>query len=91
MGIFFLVTRIFRELCVCYRDNGKYTDVVLKCADGSVRAHRLVLSAASKFLRTVLLDAPTADANVEGDTIIILPEIKRPVLAALLDFVYTVF
>ena len=42
------VTRVCRE-------GGQFTDVVFHCSDGKVAAHKLVLAAASKFLRDVLV------------------------------------
>ena len=74
------------------RDASQFTDVVLVCPDGNVTAHRLVLAAASTTLRKALLEVPANDAMPEGlhEHTIIVPEVKKAVVAGLVDFLYTV-
>jgi len=73
------------------RDASQFTDVVLVCPDGNVTAHRLVLAAASTTLRKALLEVPANDAMPEGlhEHTIIVPEVKKAVVAGLVDFLYT--
>ena len=74
------------------RDASQFTDVVLVCPDGNVTAHRLVLAAASTTLRKALLEVPANDAMPEGlhEHTIIVPDVKKAVVAGLVDFLYTV-
>lgn len=74
------------------RDASQFTDVVLVCPDGNVTAHRLVLAAASTTLRKALLEVPANDAMSEGmhEHTILVPEVKKSVVAGLIDFLYTV-
>ena len=53
--------------------------------DGTVQAHRLILAAASKFLRDILMDSLE-----EEETVLLIPDVKKVVLTALMDFLYTV-
>jgi len=73
------------------RDASQFTDVVLVCPDGNVTAHRLVLAAASTTLRKALLEVPANDATSEGmyEHTILVPEVKKSVVAGLIDFLYT--
>jgi len=73
------------------RDASQFTDVVLVCPDGNVTAHRLVLAAASTTLRKALLEVPANDAMSEGmhEHTILVPEVKKSVVAGLIDFLYT--
>ena len=74
---------------VC-RDTGKFTDVTLACPDGKVAAHRLVLAAASTTLRTAFLEVPANDAEGLTEYTIVVPDVKKQVVASLVDFLYTV-
>lgn len=69
------------------RDTSQFTDVILVCLDGQVVAHRLVLAAASSSLKIAFLE-------VEKDGIqehtILVPDVKKSVVAGLVDFLYTV-
>ena len=53
--------------------------------DGSVRAHRLILGSASKFLRQIL-----TESSDDEETVILLPDVQQVVLLAVMDFLYTV-
>ena len=53
--------------------------------DGSVRVHRLVVAAASKFLKQLLVESQDDD-----EPVVLLPDVQLVVLAALMDFLYTV-
>lgn len=66
------------------RDLGQFTDVTIYCSDGSLRAHRLVLGGASKFLRQILLDM-----SDDEETVLVMPGVPKTLLMALLDFLYT--
>ena len=74
------------------RDASQFTDVVLICPDGNVTAHRLVLAAASSTLRKAFLEVPANDAMPEGlhEHTILVPDVKKSVVAGLIDFLYTV-
>ena len=74
------------------RDTSQFTDVVLVCPDGKVTAHRLVLAAASSTLRKAFLEVPANDAMPEGmhEHTILVPDVKKSVVAGLVDFLYTV-
>ena len=54
-------------------------------SDGQVRVHRLIVGAASKFLKQLLIE------HLEDEEpVIVLPDVQIIVLAALMDFLYTV-
>ena len=74
------------------RDASQFTDVVLVCPDGNVTAHRLVLAAASSTLRKAFLEVPANDAMPESlhEHTILVPDVKKSVVAGLVDFLYTV-
>ena len=74
------------------RDASQFTDVVLVCPDGNVTAHRLVLAAASSTLRKAFLEVPANEAMPESlhEHTILVPDVKKSVVAGLVDFLYTV-
>ena len=47
--------------------------------------HRLVVAAASKFLKQLLVESQDDD-----EPVVLLPDVQLVVLAALMDFLYTV-
>lgn len=68
------------------QDSKQFSDCVIQCDGGEgVRAHRLVLGAASKFLKTVFQEVPS---NLQEATIVV-PGVKENVVSSLLDFLYT--
>ena len=71
------------------RETSQFTDVVLVCPDGKVTAHRLVLAAASTTLRKAFLEVPANDCIPEHT--ILVPDVKKSVVAGLVDFLYTVW
>ena len=71
------------------RETSQFTDVVLVCPDGKVTAHRLVLAAASTTLRKAFLEVPSNDVLPEHT--ILVPDVKKSVVAGLVDFLYTVW
>ena len=68
------------------RDEGHFDDVVFRCDDGQLVGHRLVLAAASTFLRNVFLEQSTDDDPV----VVVFPNVATSTLAVILDFIYTV-
>ena len=63
------------------------------CHDGVVVGHRLVLGAASTTLRAALQQVSPSPANdeAEPDTYtVIVPDVKKNIVASLVDFLYTV-
>ena len=68
------------------RQEGHFTDVVFHCADGQVEAHRLVLSAASSFLKEILVEHVTDDDRA----VVLLPDVTTSSLDILFDFIYSV-
>ena len=74
------------------RDTSQFTDVVLICPDGKVAAHRLVLAAASSTLREAFLEVPANESMPEAmhEHTILVPDVKKSVVAGLEDFLYTV-
>jgi len=76
---------------VC-REANKFTDVTLVCPDGEVVGHRLVLAAASSTLKAAFLqvNSPTDDpATGQSDYTIIVPDVRKNIVASLVDFLYT--
>ena len=74
---------------VC-READKFTDVNIICPDGNIKAHRLILAAASATLRTAFLQVPANDAEGLAEYSIIVPDVRKQVVASLIDFLYTV-
>jgi len=70
---------------VC-REANKFTDVTLMCPDGEVVGHRLILAAASSTLRAAFLQVAGDEAT---DYTIIVPDVKKAIVASLVDFLYT--
>ncbi|TRY67209.1 hypothetical protein TCAL_02910 [Tigriopus californicus] len=66
------------------RETEKYTDVRVECSDGVLHAHRLVLGSASPFLRALFLDHPPG-----LDVHLMIPTMRKAVVATLLEFLYT--
>ncbi len=70
---------------VC-REAEQFVDVALRCDDGKLLAHKLVLASASKFLHQLLLD----HSSVEDEPpVILIPDVSTSSLAKILDFIYT--
>ncbi len=77
------------------KQNKEFTDCVIQCVDGGskcsssspaqLRAHRLVLGAASKFLRRVFDETPPA----LSESTLVVPGVRPSVVEALLDFLYS--
>ena len=65
--------------------SGLYTDLAIRCGDGSVlQAHRLVMSAVSPYLKQVL------DTTEETETTILdLPDSQKLVVESLLEIIYS--
>ncbi|XP_034239005.1 protein tramtrack, beta isoform-like [Thrips palmi] len=61
-----------------------FVDVTLCCLGGSLRAHRVLLSACSPYLQKLLLEHPSSE-----HTTIILADVHREDMRALLQFMYT--
>ena len=57
------------------------------CPDGEVVGHRLILAAASSTLRAAFLQVAGDEAT---DYTIIVPDVKKAIVASLVDFLYTV-
>eukprot|EP00092_Neocalanus_flemingeri_P027070 GFUD01029356.1.p1 GENE.GFUD01029356.1~~GFUD01029356.1.p1 ORF type:complete len:284 (-),score=81.30 GFUD01029356.1:207-1058(-) len=65
--------------------NQLHCDVVLACRDGlKLSAHKIILSACSTYFRDLL-----ADTDIHQETIIVLRDIDRIEMKAILDFVYS--
>ena len=65
--------------------NHMHCDVVLACKDGlKLSAHKIILSACSKYFRDLL-----ADTEIHQETIIVLRDINRKDMKAILDFLYS--
>ena len=65
--------------------NHMHCDVVLACKDGlKLSAHKIILSACSKYFRDLL-----ADTEIHQETIIVLRDINRRDMKAILDFLYS--
>ena len=69
------------------RESEQFVDVAIRCDDGQLSAHKLVLASASKFLRQLLLDH-SAEPE-EQPVVIIIPDVSTSSLAKILDFIYT--
>ena len=80
------------------QENKDFTDCVIQCGgvedvhddDGDsdvhrLKAHRLVLGAVSPFLKLVFSEVPSSLAEAT----ILVPGVKKRVVSALLDFLYT--
>jgi len=62
-----------------------HCDLVLACRDGQkLYAHKIILSACSTYFRDLL-----ADTDIHQETIIVLRDIDREDMKAILDFVYS--
>lgn len=70
------------KLC---KDSGRFTDVVIECSDGIIRAHRIVLASSSPFLSQTFKDLPQG----LNEYTIIIPNIKKAIVEILVDFLYT--
>ena len=70
------------KLC---KENGLFTDVTILCDDGKLLAHKIVLAAVSPFLCHVL----EVETSNNGQTTIVMPEVRREIVQQLLDFLYT--
>ncbi len=82
------------------KQNKEFTDCVIQCVDGGggagvggksvrspcvLRAHRLVLGAASKFLRRVFDETPPA----LSESTLVVPGVRASVVEALIEFLYS--
>ncbi len=67
------------------RDQRRFTDVRLVCADGELFAHRLVLAAASDFLSATLT---RHDDDGDDHVALVVADRSRDVVKLLLDFLY---
>ncbi|XP_059480747.1 transcription factor Ken isoform X2 [Neocloeon triangulifer] len=65
-----------------------FSDVVLVCDGGRLKAHRLVLASASPLLRDLLLGSPSLGPS-EDTVLVHLPGIAKDDAAHLLEFLYT--
>jgi len=61
------------------------TDVTLMCEDGSIKAHRMVLSACSPYFKTVFDKMPN---NYHYYPIVILKDVPINDLRAIIEFIY---
>jgi len=65
--------------------NQLHCDVVLACKDGlKISAHKIILAASCDYFRNIL-----ADTDIHQETIIVLRDIDRKEMKAILDFVYS--
>lgn len=67
----------------CYMNN-KECDVYLRVGGQSIAAHKIILSAASDFFKTILLTVPCYEL-----AIILIPNIKFDLLKYAIEFIYT--
>jgi len=75
------VSTVFQSL----RETEQFTDVTISTSEGnSMRAHRVVLCAASTYFRDIL-----SGTNCWQHPVIILKDLPYPDLVALLEFIYT--
>jgi len=75
------VSSVFQSL----REAEQFTDVTISTSEGnSMKAHRVVLCAASTYFRAIL-----ADTNTWQHPVIILKDLPFSDLASLLEFIYT--
>ena len=66
-----------------FRKQEDFFDVTLACEENSVTAHKIVLSAASEFFKTILRK------HKHEHPLIYLTEVKFRDLQSILDFIYT--
>merc|ERR1719215_2614636 len=58
------------------------TDTIFKCPDGQVTAHRMILAAASPFLKDIM------SQDLADEVVIIVPDVPAIVMTTILDLVY---
>ena len=68
------------------QENKEYTDCIIQCDSGvKLKAHRLVLGAASPFMKLVFSEVP---ASLPEATVMV-PGVKISVVQSLIDFLYS--
>lgn len=68
------------------KESKAFADCVIQCDDGvQLRAHRLVLGAASEFLKEVFREVPSS----LSEATVVVPGVKEPIVSGLIDFLYT--
>ena len=87
MEAFNLLFNGFNDIMATYvrdlRSDNDFTNVTIVCNDHQeIKAHKVILSACSKFFRTILLKNP------QQNPLIFLKGVNYSVLQALLDFIY---
>ncbi|KAM8714531.1 hypothetical protein ACLKA7_014626 [Drosophila subpalustris] len=73
------MTSVFQQL----REDLSFVDVTLSCEHGSLKAHKVVLSACSTYFQKLLLENPC-----KHPTIILPADIIFTDLKTIIDFVY---
>ncbi|XP_055380113.1 broad-complex core protein isoforms 1/2/3/4/5-like isoform X2 [Condylostylus longicornis] len=73
------MTSVFQQL----REDQSFVDVTLSCETGSLKAHKVVLSACSSYFQKLLLENPC-----KHPTIILPGDIIYNDLKTIIDFVY---
>eukprot|EP00096_Caligus_rogercresseyi_P012105 TRINITY_DN4981_c0_g1_i1.p1 TRINITY_DN4981_c0_g1~~TRINITY_DN4981_c0_g1_i1.p1 ORF type:complete len:281 (+),score=38.96 TRINITY_DN4981_c0_g1_i1:149-991(+) len=68
----------------CWEEN-KFTDVAIRCSNGLVHAHRLVLASCSTFLSRLFLSLPDGLSEYT----ILIPNMPREIVEILINFLYT--
>ena len=72
------------QLCQEWGDL-RYSDVIVKCSNGSVKCHKLILGSLSNMLRKAL----RTTMFIDQETIILAPEVQIETLQCFLKNVYT--
>ncbi|XP_037923492.1 longitudinals lacking protein, isoforms H/M/V isoform X2 [Hermetia illucens] len=73
------MTTVFQQL----REDQSFVDVTLSCEHGSIKAHKVVLSACSTYFQKLLLENPC-----KHPTVILPSDIVYADLKTIIDFVY---
>ena len=68
-----------------FRENDKYTDVILECQGNNFKCHRLVLASASEFFDTMF----SSEFREKTATNVLLGELSAETLDHILQFIYT--
>jgi len=76
-----------------WRKNGKFVDVVLKCTDGEVTAHQMVLAARNMYFSKLLLSSSenTEEQGKPGEVVRLeIPlEESKDVIHPIVEYIYT--
>jgi len=71
------------EISKHLKENSTFLDVYIFCGENFVRAHKIVLAAASPFLKHILMSVQQL-----GETIIFMPEVSFEIISIIIQFIY---